>query len=77
MEKALLSVKKEVLPFTHEEVKKEYYDSLFVWAKSLRPDELERHIIDIIDKKYAPTLSLVSFRQRMTTCQRLFEKECS
>lgn len=64
MEKALLSVKREVLPFTHEEVKKQYYDSLFVWAKSLKPEELERYINEIIDKKYAPLLTSLSFRQR-------------
>ncbi|WP_454784816.1 hypothetical protein [Legionella sp. WA2024007413] len=64
MEKALLSVKRDVLPFTHEDVKKQYHDSLFVWAKSLKPEELERYINEIIDKKYAPLLPLISFRQR-------------
>lgn len=64
MEEALLSVKKEVLPFTHDDVKKQYHDSLFVWAKSLKPDQFKRYISDIIDKKYAPLLSTFSLRQR-------------
>ncbi len=64
MEKALLAVKRDVLPFTHEDVKNQYYDSLFVWAKSIKPEELERYITEIIDKKYAPKLSTLSFRQR-------------
>ncbi|KTD72439.1 hypothetical protein [Legionella tucsonensis] len=65
MEEALLAVKREVLPFTHEDVKKQYYDSLFVWAKSLKPEELEHYINEIIDKKYAPVVSTFSFRQRV------------
>lgn len=64
MEKALLAVKKDVLPFTHEDVKKQYCDSLFVWAKTIKPEELERYIIEIIDKKYAPLVPAISFRQR-------------
>ncbi|HHF7375406.1 hypothetical protein [Legionella bozemanae] len=64
MEEALLAVKREVLPFTHEDVKQQYYDSLFVWAKSLKPEELERYINEIIDKKYAPVVTSFSFRQR-------------
>lgn len=65
MEEALLAVKREVLPFTHEDVKKQYYDSLFVWAKGLKPEELEHYINEIIDKKYAPIVSTFSFRQRV------------
>ncbi|MCE0722032.1 MULTISPECIES: hypothetical protein [Legionella] len=64
MEEALLAVKREVLPFTHEDVKKQYHDSLFVWAKSLKPEELEHYINEIIDKKYAPVVTSLSFRQR-------------
>ncbi|AUH71292.1 hypothetical protein [Legionella sainthelensi] len=64
MEEALLSVKKDVLPFTHDDVKKQYHDSLFIWAKNLKPEELERYVTEIIDKKYAPLLSTFSFRQR-------------
>ncbi|CAM2737245.1 Uncharacterised protein [Legionella steigerwaltii] len=65
MEKAVLAVKRDVLPFTHEDVKNQYYDSLFVWAKSIKPEELERYIIEIIDKKYAPFISALSFRTRV------------
>lgn len=64
MENAVLAVKREVLPFTHEDVKNQYNDSLFVWAKSIKAADLERNIIEIIDKKYAPTISTLSFRQR-------------
>ena len=64
MEEALLAVKREVLPFTHEDVKQQYHDSLFVWAKSLKPEELEQYINEIIDKKYAPVVTSLSFRQR-------------
>ncbi|KTC91458.1 hypothetical protein OQJ15_14005 [Fluoribacter dumoffii] len=64
MEKALLAVKRDVLPFTHEDIKQQYYDSLFVWAKTIKPEDLERHINEIIDKKYAPLITSISFRQR-------------
>lgn len=64
MAESLLSIKKEVLPFTHEDVKKQYHDSLFVWAKGLKPEELERYVLEIIEKKYAPLLSALSSRQR-------------
>lgn len=64
MEEAVLSVKKEVLPFIHEDVKRQYFDSLFLWAKSQRPEDLERYINEIIDKKYTPTISSLSYRQR-------------
>lgn len=62
---AFTAVKKDLLPFTHEDVKKQYYDSLFSWAKSLKPEDLERLITEIIDKKYAPYLP-ISLRHRAT-----------
>lgn len=37
---------------------------MFIWAKNLKPEELERYVTEIIDKKYAPLLSTFSFRQR-------------
>ncbi|MCW8409037.1 hypothetical protein OQJ13_08650 [Legionella sp. PATHC035] len=70
MEKALLAVKREILPFTHEDVKNQYYDSLFLWAKSIKPEDLERYITDIVDKKYAPYIETFSFRKRTESVKR-------
>lgn len=66
MEKSVLAVKKEVLPYTHEEVKKEYHDALFVWAKNTKPELLQQYIVDIIDTKYTNNWSLFSNRHRGT-----------
>lgn len=64
MQQVLFAPQKEVLPFTHEEVKRQYYDSLFVWAKGLKAEDLDQHILDIIDK-YAPKVAQLSWRQRV------------
>ncbi|WP_454782439.1 hypothetical protein [Legionella sp. WA2022007384] len=61
-EEELTSLKCQLEVITGDEVKKQYHDSLFIWAKSLKPDELEYYITEIIDKKYAPALS--TFRLR-------------
>lgn len=55
---------KNVFPFMKEEIKKQYHNSLFAWAKNLQPEILERYINKILDKKYTPLLATFSFRQR-------------
>ena len=58
------TVAKEVLPHTHEEVIAQYNDSLFLWAKGLEPEDLSALIHDIIDNRYIPYVSTLSFRHR-------------
>ncbi|MCL9683092.1 hypothetical protein [Legionella maioricensis] len=55
---------KEVLPHTDESIIKQFNDSLFLWAKGLKPGELSLHINEIIDTYYAPYVSALSKRQR-------------
>ncbi|BCA97148.1 hypothetical protein TUM19329_35090 [Legionella antarctica] len=55
---------KEVLPHTDDSVIKQYNDSLFLWAKGLKPEEFSGYINDIIDAHYAPYVSALSKRQR-------------
>lgn len=61
---ATVTVVKDALPHTHEDIIKQFNDSLFSWAKSLKPEELTRYITDIIDTKYAPVISGLSKRHR-------------
>ena len=55
---------KEVLPHTHVDVIKQFNESLFLWAKNLKPTELTRYINEIIDKYYAPYWTSFSPRKR-------------
>jgi hypothetical protein len=58
-------VNKDVLPHTHDEEIKKFNDSLFLWAKSLAPEDLSQYINDIIDKHYAPIVpGLLTARHR-------------
>jgi hypothetical protein len=56
-------VSMEVLPHTNSEVIEQYNNTLFLWAKSLKTEELTKYINDIIDTKYTPYSSL-SLRYR-------------
>lgn len=58
------TVVKELLPHTHEEVIRQFNDSLFLWAKSIKPEELAEYINEIIDNKYKPTIEYLSSRHR-------------
>ncbi|MCL5272352.1 MAG: hypothetical protein M1486_03410 [Gammaproteobacteria bacterium] len=55
---------KEPLPHTHEDVIRKYNETLFLWAKNTKPEDLSQYIIEIIDKYYAPTLVSLSYRTR-------------
>ncbi len=55
---------KKISPLSQEDIKKNYHNSLFDWAKNTQPEVLERYITKIIDKKYSPLLPTFSFRQR-------------
>ena len=58
------TVDKKVLPHDDPLVIKQFNDSLFLWAKSLRPEELSQYINEIIDTKYAPVFKSLSTRRR-------------
>ncbi len=55
---------KETLPLTNDGVMKQYNTCLFHWAKGLTSETFNRYVTEIIDKYYAPTLSLISTRHR-------------
>nr|WP_277619259.1 hypothetical protein [Legionella norrlandica] len=59
-----IAISKEVLPHTNEQVIRQFNDSLFLWAKNLRPEDLTHYVNEIIDTKYAPTIELLSKRHR-------------
>ncbi|HAT2057179.1 TPA: lpg2975 family Dot/Icm T4SS effector [Legionella pneumophila] len=63
-EATVATTPKEILPHTHEDVIRQFNDSLFLWAKNSRPEDLSHHISEIIDKYYAPTIELLSKRHR-------------
>lgn len=52
----------EVLPHTDKSIIQQYNDFLFLWAKELKPDELSRHVKEIIDTHYSS--SVKAWRQR-------------
>lgn len=55
---------KDAFPHTHPDILMQFKNSLFTWAKNLKPEELTRHITHIIDTYYAPTLESISRRGR-------------
>ncbi|RUR11666.1 hypothetical protein [Legionella sp. km772] len=55
---------KDLLPHTHPDIMAQFNDSLFVWARIIKPDELTRLINSIIDTHYAPYVETLSRRGR-------------
>lgn len=60
----IAAVVKEPLPHTHEDVIRKYNETLFLWARNTKPEDLSQYIIEIIDKHYTPTLESLSYRHR-------------
>ena len=58
------AVDREVLPLTHSKVIKQYKEAFFQWADYLPVETFNQYIVDIINKKYAPTMQLLSTRKR-------------
>lgn len=58
------SIDKEVLPLTHAKVIKQYKEAFFQWVDYLPAETFNQYIFDIINKKYAPNMQLLSMRKR-------------
>lgn len=54
----------DIIPHTNEEIMKQFNNSLFMWARNLKPELLNQYITDIIDKRYVPTIGTLSYRRR-------------
>lgn len=57
-------VSRDLIPLTHQEVLKQYSDSLFQWAKKIPAEDFNILIKDIIDSHYIPKFSSISNRHR-------------
>ncbi|USQ13665.1 hypothetical protein J2N86_13460 [Legionella lytica] len=60
------SIKREILPLTHEEVIEEFNEKLFAWVDTLSPDTFKLYMHEIIDSKYSTTFEFTRKRAKPT-----------
>ncbi len=62
MLKVPTTIKREILPLTHEQVIDEFNEKLFAWVDTLSAETFKQYIYEIIDTKYSSTLELTRTR---------------
>lgn len=56
------SIKREVLPLTHEQVIEEFNEKLFTWVDTLSADTFKLYMNEIIDTKYRQSIEITRVR---------------